>query len=90
VGGGGDEEGEAFVGGAGGRGEDGEGEAGGEGGGGVGLGVKKTEGQKGNYWGYMRRFWGAGRSPLFFFLSFSSSFFWIIVFCTPSFLATLL
>jgi len=64
VGGGGDEEGEAFAGGAGGRGEDGEGEAGGEGGSGVGLGVKKTEGQKRNYWGYMRRFGGAGRSPL--------------------------
>jgi len=43
VGGGGDEEGEAFVGGAGGRGEDEEGEAGREGGGGVGLEVKKTE-----------------------------------------------
>jgi len=49
VGGGGDEEGEAFAGGAGGRGEDGEGEAGGEGDGGVDLGVKRTEGQKGNY-----------------------------------------
>lgn len=44
MGGGGDEEGEAFAGGAGGRGEDGEGEAGEEGGSGVGLGIKKTEG----------------------------------------------
>jgi len=49
VGGGGDEEGEAFAGGAGGRGEDGEEEAGGEGGGEVDLEVKKIEGQKCNY-----------------------------------------
>jgi len=63
VGGGGHEEGEAFAGGAGGRGEDGEGEAGGEGGSRVGFGVKKIESQKGNYWGYRRRFGGAGRSP---------------------------
>ncbi|QCE03153.1 hypothetical protein DEO72_LG8g1175 [Vigna unguiculata] len=42
VSGGGDEEGEAFSGGAGGREEDGEGEAGGEGGGGVNLRMKKT------------------------------------------------
>jgi len=63
VGGGGDEKGETFVEGTGGRGEDGEGEAGGEGGGGVGLGIKKTEGQKSNYWRYKRRFGGAGRSP---------------------------
>jgi len=72
VGGGGDEEGEAFAGGAGGRGEDGEGEVGGEGSGGVGLGDKKIEGQKGNYWGYRRRFGGAGRSPHAQFLVFAN------------------
>jgi len=45
VGGGGDEEGETFTEGTGGRGEDGEGEAGEEGGSGVSLGVKKTKSQ---------------------------------------------
>ena len=60
VGGGGDEEGEAFARGAGGRGEDG------EGGGGVGLVVKKTDGQKGNYWGYRRRFGVQGEAPLWY------------------------
>ena len=63
MGGGGDEEGEAFAGGAGGRGEDGEREAGREGGGGVGLETKKTEGQKGNYWRYKRNLEVQGEAP---------------------------
>jgi len=46
VGEGGDEKGEAFAGGAGGRGEDGEGEAGGEGDGGVGLGGQENRWSK--------------------------------------------
>jgi len=43
VGGWGNEKGNTFVGGAGGRGEDGEGEAGGKGGSGIDLGIKKTK-----------------------------------------------
>jgi len=69
VGGGGDEEGDVFAGGAGGRGEDGEGEAGGEEGGGVGLGVKKTESQKSNYWKYRRRFGGCREKPPKYFMT---------------------